>query len=344
VTIRVEYEEDSILHDKLDEEFHGVTVLAGAGTGGEEKITVVPRKRPPIPSPLPELIIAESVQESEPVAPPTRTNSASKRLAKAFGMRSSNSTKRLKKRGGGVGQDEKVTSLASAWGSLKSSPVSPKSPRLPPPTREPPTPPQRPPRPDSLQLLSPLRMESFSPITTPIPTDSLLDEELAELSFSKRGSIMFGGKRPANAAAASKDHNNSGSSNNGNNATGHRKLAPIPNLRMLSVDVERDSQKVRSLYDSGESLDWREGGRAPAIAERLAPTEDAPLDEGEIVVYGFPWLCDASSPPQNISFQVLTVAPSHCKQALSPTSPRTPCHLYSSSRYATFGQFVAATR
>jgi hypothetical protein len=37
--------------------------------------------------------------------------------------------------------------------------------------------------------------ESFSPITTPIPTDSLLDEGFLEtISFSKRGSMMFGGK------------------------------------------------------------------------------------------------------------------------------------------------------
>jgi hypothetical protein len=39
--------------------------------------------------------------------------------------------------------------------------------------------------------------EEFSPITTPIPTDSLLDADfLNELSFSKRGSIMLGGKKP----------------------------------------------------------------------------------------------------------------------------------------------------
>jgi hypothetical protein len=41
--------------------------------------------------------------------------------------------------------------------------------------------------------------EEFSGITTPIPTDSLLDENfLDELSFSKRGSIMLGGKKAVN--------------------------------------------------------------------------------------------------------------------------------------------------
>jgi hypothetical protein len=38
--------------------------------------------------------------------------------------------------------------------------------------------------------------EKFSLITTPIPTDSLLDEEfLDQLSFSKRGSMMLGGQK-----------------------------------------------------------------------------------------------------------------------------------------------------
>jgi len=44
--------------------------------------------------------------------------------------------------------------------------------------------------------------ESFRPITTPIPTDSLLDEGFLEtISFSKRGSMMFGGKKAVNGHA-----------------------------------------------------------------------------------------------------------------------------------------------
>jgi hypothetical protein len=44
--------------------------------------------------------------------------------------------------------------------------------------------------------------ESFRLITTPIPTDSLLDEGFLEtISFSKRGSMMFGGKRAVNGHA-----------------------------------------------------------------------------------------------------------------------------------------------
>ena len=41
--------------------------------------------------------------------------------------------------------------------------------------------------------------EEFSPITTLIPTDSLLDAEfLDQVSFSKRGSLMLSGKKAIN--------------------------------------------------------------------------------------------------------------------------------------------------
>jgi hypothetical protein len=41
--------------------------------------------------------------------------------------------------------------------------------------------------------------EEFTPISTPIPTENLIDEELLEsLTFSKRGSVMLGGKKAVN--------------------------------------------------------------------------------------------------------------------------------------------------
>lgn len=44
--------------------------------------------------------------------------------------------------------------------------------------------------------------QEFSPIITPIPTDSLMGEEfLDQLTFSKRGSVMFGGKKAVNGHA-----------------------------------------------------------------------------------------------------------------------------------------------
>ena len=44
--------------------------------------------------------------------------------------------------------------------------------------------------------------KEFVPITTDIPTDEFLDEEfLRTLSFSKRGSVMLGGKKAVNGQA-----------------------------------------------------------------------------------------------------------------------------------------------
>jgi hypothetical protein len=53
------------------------------------------------------------------------------------------------------------------------------------------------------------------------------------------------------------------------------------------MDVERESQKVRSLYESGDDLNWEDGGRV-SFAERLEPTVEVPSEEEENGVYGFP--------------------------------------------------------
>jgi hypothetical protein len=46
--------------------------------------------------------------------------------------------------------------------------------------------------------------EEFSPITTPIPTESLIDEDFLEgITFSKRGSMMLGGKKAVDGHARS---------------------------------------------------------------------------------------------------------------------------------------------
>jgi hypothetical protein len=39
---------------------------------------------------------------------------------------------------------------------------------------------------------------------------------------------------------------------------------PSPSIRVLSTDLEMESQKVRSMYESGSALDWRDGKDATA--------------------------------------------------------------------------------
>lgn len=178
----------------------------------------------------------------------------------------------------------------------------------------------------------------FSPLAIAIPTDSLLDDDfLTALSFSKRGSIMFGGHRASgldgamddttasstvandNDAAAKAAPNTTTSTNTPaptptttidtaptppsqqqltpsatTDATGEsndsaRDPLPTPDIRVLAVDVEKESQKVRSLYAVDDGLNWEEGGHS---YERLEPTPEAAVedevDEHEDVPYEFP--------------------------------------------------------
>ncbi|KAK4455490.1 USP6 N-terminal-like protein [Podospora aff. communis PSN243] len=168
----------------------------------------------------------------------------------------------------------------------------------------------------------------FTPITTSIPEESLWDD-FNNLSFSKRGSLMFGGKSdplalfsmahpgdmpvtpprkvpetatdtvPTASAAATTDPTpapgpgSAVATTRSDDATPDKpgsnviqKSPSVPSIRVVSMDVERESQKVRSLYESGESLNWQDGGRG-SYCERLEPTTEVPSDEEENVVYGF---------------------------------------------------------
>jgi hypothetical protein len=69
-------------------------------------------------------------------------------------------------------------------------------------------------------------------------------------------------------------------------AAKHADSPSLPSIRVSSIEVERESQKVRSLYESGDDLNWEDGGRV-SFAERLEPTVEVPSEEEENVVYGF---------------------------------------------------------
>ncbi|OIW27383.1 RabGAP/TBC, partial [Coniochaeta ligniaria NRRL 30616] len=129
--------------------------------------------------------------------------------------------------------------------------------------------------------------KAFMPLTTEIPSDSLLSEDLFEqLEFSKRGSIMFGAKRspigsspsPMQKPTATHDsHCDSAARAPGRDGAS----SAVPSIRVLAPDVERDSQKVRSLYDSTESIDWNDGGRVSTLVELPQAAVDDPSSRGE---------------------------------------------------------------
>ncbi|KAE8452453.1 hypothetical protein EG329_000355 [Mollisiaceae sp. DMI_Dod_QoI] len=110
--------------------------------------------------------------------------------------------------------------------------------------------------------------EDYSPITTPIPTDNLIDDEwLRRIEFSKRGSIMLLGKNVLNGHARA-------------NATRRQpsfSMLASSTSKMLPEDIEKESQKVRSMYEQGAPTEW-EAGKYSSLAQKAngpAQTEDS---------------------------------------------------------------------
>ncbi|TVY56023.1 TBC domain-containing protein, partial [Lachnellula suecica] len=92
--------------------------------------------------------------------------------------------------------------------------------------------------------------EQFSPITTAIPTDSLLDADfLNSLSFSNRGSVMLGGKKAINGHSRLY----------GGRRQPSFSMLASPSIKVLSDELEKESQKVRSMYEQGTDFDWQDG-------------------------------------------------------------------------------------
>ncbi|PON20435.1 TBC domain-containing protein [Trichoderma gamsii] len=152
----------------------------------------------------------------------------------------------------------------------------------------------------------------FAPLGVSIPTDSLLEDDfMATLSFSNRGSIMFGGRRagplgldgasdaargdalrsdafpsapstPTHArsgsASASIDRLESYAGANASNPALRAPLPPPPDIRVLTSEIEKESQKVRSLYGVGDAINWEDGARH-SYCEPLEPTPELPAEE-----------------------------------------------------------------
>ncbi|KAF4584340.1 TBC domain-containing protein [Ophiocordyceps camponoti-floridani] len=90
-----------------------------------------------------------------------------------------------------------------------------------------------------------------------IPTASLGNHDLmAGLSFSKRGSILLDA-----ASSPPPSPTNKG-----------------PDIRVLSADMDMESQKVRSLYESGDGFRWEDGARH-SFCDRLEPMPEVPFEE-----------------------------------------------------------------
>ncbi|KAK2070721.1 hypothetical protein P8C59_005195 [Phyllachora maydis] len=70
-----------------------------------------------------------------------------------------------------------------------------------------------------------------------------------------------------------------------------------PRIHVMSTNAERESQKVRSLYESADGLDWQDGAQG-SFAERLEPPGEVSSDEEEKAADGFPCTFHkAAAPP-----------------------------------------------
>ncbi|KJZ80285.1 hypothetical protein HIM_00135 [Hirsutella minnesotensis 3608] len=154
----------------------------------------------------------------------------------------------------------------------------------------------------------------YAPLAVRIPTPSLLDDGfMTAFTFSKRGSLVFAGPSPLALDAIMDDRANAPSPSPSSSASlaappaspspprtlprpavsvpprpvsgisnaetmSNKGLMAAPDIRVLSVDVEKESQKVRSLYQAGDDIDWEDGARR-SYCERLEPTPEFPAEE-----------------------------------------------------------------
>ncbi|KAH7155064.1 rab-GTPase-TBC domain-containing protein [Dactylonectria estremocensis] len=194
-------------------------------------------------------------------------------------------------------------------------------------------------------------LQPFIPLDISIPSDNLLDHDyfLTSVSFSNRGSIMFGANdAPALDATDVKTttHDSSPASSQNNNNQGRTTPTPTapsltptpttpatpasqslarpsvdtvntdtdadekhteasapqgglmspPDIRVLAADVEKESQKVRSLYDVGDGP-FGEPGSRRSYCERLEPTPEVPSED-----------CDNDPAPESLAAQAVPVS------------------------------------
>lgn len=120
-----------------------------------------------------------------------------------------------------------------------------------------------------ISLTSPTTEPAFSPIDTQIPDPGLLETEyFQDMAFSKRGSLLFGSKKMMPSASEQERASPSA-------IRVAQMTATTPNV--LSADLEEESQKVRSLYESADaaSMNWRDGHVSALGEAEQEPQEQA---------------------------------------------------------------------
>lgn len=168
------------------------------------------------------------------------------------------------------------------------------------------------PGPLSHESLTAFPPSAFAPtINTNIPQGSL--DDLEDLSFSNRGSIYFGATRAVSASKPSLNPDfmdkftepraaprapaspvvgasdlRPHTADSKRSRTRPSRDAVMPEIRVMSEDTERESQKVRSLYESTDLVHWEDGAPGRRSSELLEPPAEVPSDGEGNIAYGFP--------------------------------------------------------
>lgn len=420
-TIREECEEDSAVFARFNVRERAVSILGdgtsfttrlshdtaasavGVGTGAHRALSTADIPSPihalfesPRPAPIPTSPRLPSGPSSPTGSPPLSfSRAASRTMARAFSLRPASSGQqpnRLRKKSLSKDAEEiddaPLSPLAGVEGtSLPPPPQSRGSSQLPGlggGANEDPCPPS----PSHSQAQS--DTPEFLSITTTIPTDGLLEDDfLTQLTFSHRGSVMFGGKRAvgkqhhppvqsasppvmepaaaatsapsvsvavappssataANAAPAAPSSSRAGPAAGSSNQSSPPAPAPktrdMPNIRILAVDMERESQKVRSLYGPDEEEGGCvHGGPGSSSGDHPEPIAEVPSDGEVNAAYGF-LVNPSTRPPTRPRQSLLTRFARALSQVQFPRRrrpPPTPRY----HRYASASQLVlAATR
>ncbi|KAK4101486.1 RabGAP/TBC [Parathielavia hyrcaniae] len=326
VTLREEHGEDSIDQKLLDAVSDPPSVYSNDSDVIER--SDAPRTRttihhqvaqPPLTVSIPqysgdtETAISSPTQQS-PTSSPTRRVSLTRKLSISFGI-GADGSKRLRKRmlstDRAASQEEAPPEMEPGWGSPR-SPKSPKSPKRPPqPTRPTRSSADRG-RVQSPEPLSspttPAIGPSFAPITTHIPEDSLWDD-LGAVSFSTRGSIMFGAKNnlfKSLLMSAPDDAHATASAAAASEPPEHATVPdaqPVPSIRVSSSrpsdppsasspapqsDHANPTTPATITPCSANSLSPRRDSQARREFERAGGIEDwADLEGAEVDRYGF---------------------------------------------------------
>ncbi|KAM0276066.1 hypothetical protein ACHAQH_007120 [Verticillium albo-atrum] len=288
-----------------------------------------PSSPPPISMASPSTTsIVEATPALAPVPVPAVTPTPTRRLMKSLSMRTLNTTKRFQRSKPHSLSEE--TSPVSATSTAAPVPLLSRGPAACQGQHSSPSPNPNlnydpsPPASNKSPNLSPVAVASslsphlpadaptnpdFSPLSITIPDDAFLDDDfLLNLSFSQRGSVMFGGRRavsqptdstmdadgamhpPPTAAVSQKARSEDIASPSITMTTTTSDTAmetasqttTTPSIRLLSPEVEKDSQKVRSLYESGDVINWEDGGRLSPLGEQIEPVPSEELENDPV--------------------------------------------------------------